>query len=68
MDIVTITIKNKGSICLMMRIMVVFLLFFSVLYSLEIYIDRVEKNIQNDTTNLYEGMVKKSYPLRTPRS
>jgi hypothetical protein len=52
----------------MMRIMVVFLLFFSVMYSLEIYIDRVEKNIQNDSTNSYEGMVQKSYPLRNPKS
>lgn len=60
MDIVTVTIKNKWSIYLMMRIIVVFLLFFSIMYSMEVYIDRVEKNIQNDSIS-YEDVVKKPH-------
>ena len=61
MDIVTITIKNRWSISLMMRIMVVFFLFFSVMYSLEIYIDRVEKNIQNNSSNSYADVVQRPH-------
>jgi len=64
MDIVTITIKNKWSISLMMRIMVVFFLFFSVMYSLEIYIDRVEKNIQNNSSNSYSDVIQRPHLVK----
>ena len=45
----------------MMRIMVVFFLFFSVMYSLKIYIDRVEKNIQNNSSNSYVDVVQRPH-------
>ena len=51
-----------------MRIIVVFLLFFSVMYSLEIYIDRVEENIQNRSIDFnnssYEDVVNSPHPVK----
>lgn len=44
-----------------MRILVVFLLFFSVMYSLEIYIEQVEKNIQNNSYDTYADVVNKPH-------
>ena len=44
-----------------MRIIIVFLLFFSVMYSLEIYIDRVEKNIQNNSSFTYADVIQRPH-------